>query len=106
MQNICVETNRYPLVEIKGSALTPSKDDQDSGLLPLKKFQYTISELEWALVKECGFEREENGEVRYILFVDEADQISNNALTHDPTKLRFLKDCLEGVDASARSSNL
>lgn len=106
MQNICVQANKYPLVEIKGAALTPSKDDQDSGLLPLKKFQYTISELEWSLVKECGLEREANGEVRYILFVDEADQISNNALTHDPTKLRFLKDCLEGVDATARSSNL
>jgi hypothetical protein len=86
--------------------LTPTKEDQEAGVLPLKKFCYTISELEWSLVKEFGFEREENGEVRYILFVDEADQISNNALTHDPTKLRFLKDCLEGVNKSARSQNL
>ncbi|CAI2182008.1 6374_t:CDS:2, partial [Funneliformis geosporum] len=75
IQNICYTANRYPLVEIKGSALTPTKEDQDSKLLPLKKFVYTINE---------------------------ADQISNNALTHDPTKLRFLKECLEGVDQSAR----
>jgi len=106
IQNICYETDKYPLVEIKGSALTPTKEDQDSKLLPLKKFCYTISEIEWTLAETYGFEREENGEVRYILFVDEADQISNNALTHDPTKLRFLKECLEGVDQSARSNNL
>ncbi|CAI2182395.1 1390_t:CDS:2, partial [Funneliformis geosporum] len=77
MKNLCFRANRYPLVEIKGSALTPTKEDQESKLLPLKKFVYTIT-----------------------------DQISNNALTHDPTKLRFLKDCLEGVDQSARSNNL
>ena len=106
IQNICYEANKYPLVEIKGSALTPTKEDQESKLLPLKKFVYTISEIEWTLAETYGFEREENGEVRYILFVDEADQISNNALTHDPTKLRFLKECLEGVDQSARSNNL
>jgi len=106
VKNVCYKSDKYPLVEIKGSALTPTKEDQESGILPLKKFVYTLSELEWSLDKEFGFEREENGEVRYILFVDEADQISNNALTHDPTKLRFLKDCLEGVNKSARSQNL
>lgn len=106
VKNICVKSNKYPLVEIKGSALTPTKEDQDSKLLPLKKFVYTISELEWTLVETYGFEREANGEVRYILFVDEADQISNNALTHDPTKLRFLKECLEGVNKKDRSNNL
>ncbi|CAJ0747802.1 1575_t:CDS:10 [Entrophospora sp. SA101] len=73
IKNVCVKANKYPVVEIKGSALTPNKEDQESGLLPLKKFQYTIT-----------------------------DQISNNALTHDPTKLRFLKDCLEGVDKDSR----
>lgn len=106
IQNVCYEANKYPLVEIKGSSLTPTKEDQESKLLPLKKFVYTISELEWVLTEVYGFEREKNGEVRYILFVDEADQISNNALTHDPTKLRFLKECLEGVDQSSRSNNL
>ena len=106
VKNVCYNSDKYPLVTIKGSSLTPTKEDQETGILPLKKFAYTISELEWSLDKEFGFERKENGEIRYILFVDEADQISNNALTHDPTKLRFLKDCLEGVNKSARSQNL
>lgn len=106
VKNVCYKSDKYPLIEIKGSSLTPNKEDQEAGILPLKKFVYTISELEWSLVKEFELEREENGEVRYILFVDEADQISNNALTHDPTKLRFLKDCLEGVNKSSRSQNL
>ncbi|CAH1765999.1 15199_t:CDS:10, partial [Entrophospora sp. SA101] len=43
IKNVCVKANKYPVVEIKGSALTPNKEDQESGLLPLKKFQYTIT---------------------------------------------------------------
>ncbi|CAI2175620.1 14553_t:CDS:2 [Funneliformis geosporum] len=46
-------------------------------------------------------ERETNGEVRYILFVDECDQISNNTMIHDPNRLRFLKELLEGNVESA-----
>ena len=77
---------------------TPTKEDQESKLLPLKKFVYTISEIEWTLVETYGFEREENGEVRYILFVDEANQISNNSLVFQSNGLKFLKDCLESAD--------
>ncbi|CAG8794671.1 17594_t:CDS:2, partial [Racocetra persica] len=43
VKNVCVKANKYPLVGIKGSALTPTKEDQESKLLPLKKFVYTIN---------------------------------------------------------------
>ncbi|CAG8437947.1 8412_t:CDS:10 [Ambispora leptoticha] len=58
------------------------------------------------IVKDYGFEREDNGEVRYILFVDEANQISNNSLIFQPNQLKFLKDCLERVNQNERSNNL
>lgn len=106
MKNICVKANCYPLVEIKGSNLTPTENDQKAEILPLQKFAYTLSELEWSLVNDYGFEREDNGEVRYLLFVDEANQISNNSLIFQPNELKFLKDCLEGVDKTERSNNL
>ncbi|CAJ0882531.1 10666_t:CDS:2 [Entrophospora sp. SA101] len=96
VKKICIEADECPLVILKGSSLTPTKQDYDAGIAPLQKFVYTISELEWKLVKTYGFERETNGEIRYILFVDECDQISNNSLIHDPNKLRFLKELLEG----------
>jgi hypothetical protein len=106
MKNLCYNADKYPLVEIKGSNLTPTEADQKAEILPLQKFAYTISELEWSLVKDYGFERKDNGEVRYILFVDEANQISNNSLVFQPNKLKFLKDCLEGVNQDERSNNL
>jgi len=46
MKNVCVRGNNYPLVEIKGSALTPTEEDQTASILPLEKFAYTLSELE------------------------------------------------------------
>jgi len=106
MINLCVRANKYPLVAVAGSDLTPTDTDQDAEILPLHKFAYTISELEWSLVNDYGFEREENGEVRYILFVDEANQISNNSLIFQPNGLKFLKDCLEGTDKEESSKNL
>ena len=101
-KKICIEANSCPLVIVKGSSLTPTKQDYDAGIAPLQKFIYTISELEWVL-ESYGLEREgndKNKEIRYILFVDECDQISNNSLIHDPNKLRFLKECLEGSESS------
>jgi len=106
MKNLCVRADKYPLVEIKGSNLTPTQADQNAEILPLQKFAYTISELEHSLEREYGLEREENGEMRYILFVDEANQISNNSLIFQPNELKFLKDCLEGVNQNERSNNL
>jgi hypothetical protein len=46
MKNLCYRANKYPLVEIKGSNLTPTESDQKAEILPLQKFAYTISELE------------------------------------------------------------
>ncbi|CAG8447760.1 11331_t:CDS:10 [Racocetra fulgida] len=83
MRNLCVKSDKYPLVVVVGSDLTPTD-----------------------LVKDYGLEREENGEVRYILFVDEANQISNNSLIFQSNGLKFLKDCLEGVDKDESSENL
>ena len=102
VKKICVETDECPLVILKGSSLTPTKQDYDAGVAPLQKFIYTISELEWKLVKTYGLERESNGEIRYILFVDECDQISNNSLIHDSNRLRFLKELLEGSESSRK----
>lgn len=106
MRNLCVKANKYPLVVVAGSDLTPTESDQTAEILSLHKFAYTISELEWSLVKDYGFERGENGEVRYMLFVDEANQISNNSLIFQPNGLKFLKDCLESADKNKDSGNL
>jgi hypothetical protein len=97
VKNLCFEANKYPLVKIDGSSLTPRIK---SKLKVDEKFYYTISELEWTLEKTYGFEREANGEIPYILFVDECNQISNNSLTFDPNHLRFVKDCIEGNKSS------
>ncbi|CAJ0649479.1 14911_t:CDS:2 [Entrophospora sp. SA101] len=67
-EKLAYEANKYPLVVIQGSALTPLDD--------------------------FGFEREENGEVKYILFIDEANQINTSTLLQEPTKLTFLKECM------------
>ena len=106
MRNLCVKADKYPLVVVAGSDLTPTDADQKGEILPLHKFAYTISELEWSLVKDYGFEREENGEVKYMLFVDEANQISNNSLVFQSNGLKFLKDCLESADKDRDSKNL
>ncbi|CAG8568608.1 4151_t:CDS:2 [Ambispora leptoticha] len=57
-------------------------------------------------VDNFGFTRSSDGEVRYILFVDEANQISENSLKHSPSYLRFLKECMEGVNKEKQSQNL
>lgn len=105
-KRLCLRNNRFPMIEIKGSSLTPTLSDQDSGILPLQKFVYTISDITWNLVDNFGFNRASDGEVRYILFVDEANQISENSLKHSPSYLRFLKECMEGVNKEKQSQNL
>ncbi|CAJ0762006.1 17002_t:CDS:2 [Entrophospora sp. SA101] len=72
-EKLAYEANKYPLVVIQGSALTPLDD--------------------------FGFEREENGEVKYILFIDEANQINTSTLLQEPTKLTFLKECMGAVSS-------
>ncbi|CAG8442308.1 3948_t:CDS:10 [Ambispora leptoticha] len=77
MRNLCVKTNKYPLVVIAGSDLTPTEADQKAEILPLHKFAYTIT-----------------------------NQISNNSLIFQPNQLKFLKDCLESADKDRDSKNL
>jgi len=43
VKNLCREANKYPLVEIKGSSLTPRLK---VAMNVLEKFQYTISYVE------------------------------------------------------------
>jgi hypothetical protein len=103
---LAYEADKYPLIEIKGSTLTPRKQDIDIGITPLEKFIFTLCDIDHTLVDEFNFEREENGEVRYILFVDEADRICKHTAIDTYTKLTFLKECMEGVDKESQSQNL
>jgi len=63
-------------------------------------------QIEHDLEDNFGFTRNSNGEVPYILFVDEADLISKHASIDQYTKLTFLKECMSGVDKSEESQNL
>ncbi|CAI2183827.1 16496_t:CDS:2, partial [Funneliformis geosporum] len=72
-RRVAYNSDLYPLIEIKGPALTPRKEDYNNGIDPLNKFIFTLCDIENALEDNYGFVREENGEIRYILFVDEAD---------------------------------
>src|SRR5436190_16778264 len=74
-EKLAYEADKYPLVVIQGSTLTPNKANRDISIDVLLKFFFTISSITYDLVGNYDFEREEDGEVRYILFLDEADQI-------------------------------
>jgi len=107
VRKLTFEADLYPLIEIKGPALTPRKEDYDNGIDPLNKFIFTLCDIENTLEDDYGFVREENGEIRYILFVDECDNVcSNTALPTEYTKLIFLKVCMEGINKNAQSQNL
>jgi hypothetical protein len=106
-RRVAYNSDLYPLIEIKGPNLTPRHEDYKSGIDPLNKFIFTLCDIENTLEDDYGFIREENGEVRSILFVDECDNIcSNTAFPTEYTKLIFLKTCMEGIDKSAQSQNL
>lgn len=100
-KRLCFRVNQYPLIELKGSSLTSTMDNHDSDIQNLQKFVYTISDITWNLVDNFGFTRATDGEVRYILFVDEANQVEKNTFSKSPTNLIFLKECIEG-NASSR----
>ena len=107
IRKLAYNADRYPLIEIKGSSLTPRKEDYTNGIDPLNKFIFTLCDIENTLEDDFNFKREENGEVRYILFVDEADNVcSNTALPTEYTKLTFLKACMEGISKESQSQNL
>jgi SpoVK/Ycf46/Vps4 family AAA+-type ATPase len=86
--------------------LSPRKQDYESGITPLEKFIYTLVQIERDLEDNFGFTRNSNGEIPYILFVDEADLISKHSSIDQYTKLTFLKECMEGIDKSEQSQNL
>src|SRR5438045_693937 len=65
----------YPLVTIQGSTLTVNKPQSIIGLDIMLKFFFTISSITYDLADDYRLEREDDGEVRYILFLDEADQV-------------------------------
>ncbi|CAG8805254.1 46273_t:CDS:2 [Gigaspora margarita] len=101
-EKMAYEANIYPLVTIQGSTLTPKKSDNDVGATLLIKFIFTISDITHKLVEDFGYERAEgDGEVRYILFLDEADQVCTTHLLPPKdasSQLTFLKECM-GADS-------
>jgi len=106
VRKLTFEADLYPLIEIKGPALTPRKEDYENGIDPLNKFIFTLCDIENTLEDNYGFIREENGEIRYILFVDECDNVCTNTALNEYTKLIFLKTCMEGINKNAQSQNL
>ncbi|CAI2193001.1 9038_t:CDS:2 [Funneliformis geosporum] len=105
-EKLAYEADCYPLVVIQGSSLTPKDLDYKSGIDPLGKFIFTLCDIDHTLVDDFGFEREENGEVRYILFVDEANQITTSTLISRSTELTFLKECMGSDTRINESKNL
>lgn len=109
-EKLAYEADVYPLVTIQGSTLTPRKIDTDASVTLLLKFIFTISSITHDLVNNYGFERAEgDGEARYILFIDEADQICTN--NFDPprissSQLTFLKECMGSDNKLEESKNL
>src|SRR5437763_12348349 len=93
-EKLAYEADTYPLVVIQGSSLTPRKIDYDAGIDNLGKFIFTLCDIDYALADDFNFKREENGEVRYILFINEANQITTSTLISKYSKLTFLKDCI------------
>src|SRR3954454_18150443 len=108
-EKLAYEADKYPLVTIQGSTLTVNKPQSIIGLDIMLKFFFTISSITYDLADDYGFEREEDGEVRYILFLDEADQICTTNLlppSQVSTQLTFLKECMGSDNKSEESQNL
>src|SRR4051794_1498665 len=105
-EKLAYEADKYPLVVIQGSSLTPRKADYDAQIDPLTKFIFTLCDIDHTLADDFDFEREENGEVRYILFIDEANQINTSTVLQEPTQLTFLKECMGGDNRTNETQNL
>ncbi|RHZ36568.1 hypothetical protein [endosymbiont GvMRE of Glomus versiforme] len=54
-EKLAYETDRYPLVVIQGSSLTPRKADYDANIDPLTKFIFTLCDIDHTLVDDFGF---------------------------------------------------
>ena len=108
-EKLAYEADVYPLVTIQGSTLTAKKIQKDIGIDLLLKFFFTISSITYDLVEDYGFERAEDGEVRYILFIDEADQActTDSLSPKDASaQLTFLKECMGGDNRINETQNL
>jgi hypothetical protein len=108
-EKLAYEADVYPLVIVQGSTLTVKKHQDNAGIDLLLKFFFTISSITCDLVDDYGFEREEDGEVRYILFLDEADQVCTTTSlppNQASSQLTFLKECMGSDNKSEESKNL
>src|SRR5437763_4497450 len=108
-EKLAYEADKYPLVTIQGSTLTPNKANSNNTIDVSLKFFFTICSITYDLVDDYGFEREEDGEVRYILFLDEADQVCTTNLLPPKdvsTQLTFLKECMGSDNKEEESKNL
>src|SRR3954453_11738502 len=108
-EKLAYESDICPLVVIQGSTLTPNKINSSNSVDVSLKFFFTISSITYDLADDYGFERAEDGEVRYILFLDEADQAcTTNSLppSQASTELTFLKECMGSDNKSEESKNL
>lgn len=95
VEKLAYKADLYPLVVIQGSALTPTINDHKCSVDNLRKFFYTICDINNTLVDDFGFIRNpESGEPQYILFIDEANQISENTFVRKSSGLTFLKECM------------
>ncbi|RHZ35671.1 AAA family ATPase [endosymbiont GvMRE of Glomus versiforme] len=94
VEKLAFYADKYPLVVIQGSNLTPNLNDQRCKVDNFKKFIYTICDINNTLVDDFHFERNlESGEPQYIFFIDEANQVSENTLITKSSGLKFLKEC-------------
>ena len=109
VEQLVYEADKYPLVVIQGSTLTPKSRDQKVNVDLLLKFIYTISTINNDLVDNFGYERAESGEPQYILFIDEGDQVCTTNLLPPKdasSQLTFLKECMGSDDKVEESKNL
>ena len=55
-EKLVYEADKYPLVVIQGSSLTPKDLDYKSGIDPLGKFIFTLCDINYTLADEFDFE--------------------------------------------------
>lgn len=95
VEKLAYKSDKYPLVVIQGSALTPNVNDQKCNVDNFNKFIFTICDINNTLVDDFGFERNpKSGEPQYIFFIDEANQVSENTFVRKSSGLTFLKECM------------
>jgi len=106
VEKLTYQADKYPLVVIQGSSLTPNLNDQKCTIDNFKKFIYTVCDINNALVDEFSLERNpDNGEPQYIFFIDEANQVSENTFAKKSSGLTFLKECTGSDDYKNNESH-